>query len=536
MKKLWSLIKACMTDNMSLFKIKKKDKTKKNGKILTAILCIILGVSIYSYADRFMVMLVMQNSEHVLLSLFTFLVTVLIIVEGIYKAGSLIFNCKDDDLLLSLPIKKSTVVFIRLLKFYVFELLYSTLFLLPSMVAYVTHTSVTATFYVVSMVAIFLIPIIPIAISSFIGAIISATSLKFKHKNIVQIVISMLALLGALYVSFNMQGMINNIGNNAGIIESFISKVYYPAYLYSKLATNFNVSDFIIFIAINVTVSLITIFVISKIYFKINTGLKKVQECSKKRAYRIKVCKPQVALIKKELKKAFNTPVLITNAIFGMVLFVVACVVIAIKFDALLAIPQESMPFTTEQLNENVPTILFMLITFGALTSSITSSMISLEGKSFIVLKSVPVKPYTIMMSKVYTAVLIMMPFVFIGDLIFYVRFNFNLIEIILTLVASIVMPFIAELIGILVNLRYPEMNATADAEVVKQSSSSNICALIGIIAVFITAVLLTSIVGMGCKAIWAMLIADIAHSFILVLLIKRTKGKGVERFNKIDV
>ena len=31
------------------------------------------------------------------------------IIEGVYKAGPLLFNCRDDQLLLSLPIKRRTV-------------------------------------------------------------------------------------------------------------------------------------------------------------------------------------------------------------------------------------------------------------------------------------------------------------------------------------------------------------------------------------------------------------------------------------------
>ena len=57
---------------------------------------------------------------------------------------------------------------------------------------------------------------------------------------------------------------------------------------------------------------------------------------------------------------------------------------------------------------------------------SITSSMISLEGKTFSILKSLPVKPYTIIKSKILTAVLIMIPCILIGDIIFKKEFTNN--------------------------------------------------------------------------------------------------------------
>ena len=61
--------------------------------------------------------------ETTLLSLFIIYTSVMTIIEGIYKSSGLLFNCKDDNLLFSLPINKSTILFIRILKFYLFELL-----------------------------------------------------------------------------------------------------------------------------------------------------------------------------------------------------------------------------------------------------------------------------------------------------------------------------------------------------------------------------------------------------------------------------
>ena len=263
MNKMMSLIRACMTDNMSLFKIKKKNKAKKSGKGLTIFLFIVLAMSVWSYANMFLDSLIPHHMEHVLLSLFGVIVTVLIVMEGVYKAGSLIFNCKDDDLLLSLPIKRTTVVFIRILKFYTFEVLYGSLFLIPAIIAYATRVSVAPTFYIVSILAIFLLPVIPIAISTIIGVITSATSVKFKNKSIIQIIVSMIALVGVLYLSFNLQGLLINFGENAGAINDAITKFYYPAAEYSKLCANFDIKDFLIFIGIHILVFLATIFVIT---------------------------------------------------------------------------------------------------------------------------------------------------------------------------------------------------------------------------------------------------------------------------------
>ena len=136
MKKIYSLLKACMTNDMSLFKI----KTKKNSKSTILIPLFIAGYlmfMVWGSVNTLFEKLAPMHIGFILLSFFAFSISFLTLVEGIYKSGPLIFNCKDDQLLLSLPIKRRTVLFVRIFKFYIFELLFNSLFLLPIMVAYI---------------------------------------------------------------------------------------------------------------------------------------------------------------------------------------------------------------------------------------------------------------------------------------------------------------------------------------------------------------------------------------------------------------
>ena len=104
MNKLLSLIKASMTSDMDLFKINIKKQTKFS-KILPIIIVLILMSTIFSYAELIIKNLTSIHMEYVLLTLFIFITSIMTFIEGIYKTSSLLFNLKDDNLLLSLPIK-----------------------------------------------------------------------------------------------------------------------------------------------------------------------------------------------------------------------------------------------------------------------------------------------------------------------------------------------------------------------------------------------------------------------------------------------
>ena len=538
MKKLLSLIKASMTENMNLFRVKTKNQSQTSKKIIPIVLFGLVFFSIWSYANILMESLIEVHLEYVLLTLFVGITSLLTIIEGIYKSSNLLFNCKDDNMLLSLPIKKSTILFIRMFKFYVFELLYNSMFLIPGIIVYATKVSVGISFYIVSIIAILLLPIIPIVISCIIGFITTAFSSRFKFKNIVQIVVSMALILVALYASYNVQGMLQGLGENASNINEIISKIYYPAGAYIKLVLEFNIQDLLIFIGIHILISVVAIFILSKVYFKINSRVKSISVTTgSNKKYKIKTNKPLISLIKKELSKFISSPVFVTNAAFSLILFIIATVLICVKIDSvpeLLA--SKGLEISVEQIQSYIPVVLFGLIIFASFMSSITSSMISLEGRSFNILKSLPVKPSKIIMSKIYAAVAIMIPFILVGDIIVFVRFNFNILEIIGIIIVSILLPLISETIGLLVNLKYPKMDAENDTEVVKQSMSSTIAVFVGMgVTGFTIGILIVCAMSNLANYLTIAIGAIVSAVFYLILLLYMKK-RSVKDFNKISV
>ena len=536
MKKLLTLLKACMSDNMSLFRIKTKSQSKKTKVLLPVILFVFIFCYIAGFSNMIIEPLIEIRSEYVLLTLFVTFTTIITFVEGIYKSGSLLFNLKDDNLLLSLPIKKSTVLFVRIFKFYSFEVLYNSLFLMPAMVIYAYYVNVNISYYIVSIFALLLLPIVPIIISCIIGGVINSSASKFKHKNYVQTIITMILLVFIFWGSYNLENAINNLTQNAEIINRVITKIYYPLSLYIKLVTNFNIVDFIKFVLINILIFAISIIIFSKIYFKINSNTKavKLSTKSKKGNYKIKSNSQIKALIKKELNRFANTPVFVINAAFGLAIFLIGCIVISIKFDSVINPFAEEIPI--EFVNSFIPVILFGFICFSSLMSSITSSMISLEGKSFSILKSLPVSSFKIILSKVLTAVCIMIPIFIVGDIVLFIRFSFNILEIILILIASVILPFVAETLGIIINLKYPKMDADSDTEIVKQSMSSAISVFSGMILTGLTIFLIVKCIEHNINIDLIITLGISIYALLCAVLLLYLKKESIKDFNKINV
>ena len=537
MNKIISLIKVSLNHDMNIFKINTKKQSKYSKIlipfILTSYIMLIFGI----YANKMMNILKPLNLEFVVITLFSLAICIITLMEGIYKSSNLLFNCKDDNLLFSLPIKKTTILLIRIFKFYLFELLYNSLFLLPAIIVYAVRLKPAWTYYLSSIMALIILPIIPVILSCIIGFIITSLSSKFKGKNIAQTIITIVFLVGVMYISYGLDGFINHIASKANNINEIITKLYYPVGAYITLITDFQITKLLIYIAIHIIISIIAIILLGKVYFKVNSSEKKVIENNTNKKYIIKTRKKWQAFVKKEINVFISTPVYITNTGFGLVLYIIGCIYISLKFNSLAAKLILSSPgLTLDKINNFLPVISFGLLVFTALMTSITSSMISLEGKAINILKSMPIKPFEIIIYKVISALVVMIPCILIGDIILFIRFKFNIISILLLLILSFILPLVSELIGIIINLKYPKLDATNPTEVVKQSMSSMLSVFIGMGLIAATLFILIKLLAQNLNTNLILLIFTGIYSLISIILLYILEKNSSKQFNSLDI
>lgn len=540
MKKLIRLLKAAMSQDMDMFKYKTKASNSRTKQIIfPIILSLIVMFAVGVYAVMFALEFSKVNLTYIMLTLFIILTTILTLVEGIYKSQGILFDAKDNDLLFSLPIEKSKILFVRIFKLLSFQFLYNALFMIPAYVVYIYYEHPGISFYLISILMTFLLPIIPTVISSIIGYIVKAVSVKFKAKKIVQTVFTMIIFFGIFYISLNTQGILENIINNAESINAVIKKVYYPAGAYIDLIQNFNITTLLILIVINIVPLAIFIMIASKFYFGIISKSSEKGKSKKIKSIesKVKVKSKLSALVSKELKRYFSSTVYIFNTSFGLILLLIITIAMSVNINGVIntITEGEGMGIDINTIISLMPKIFFCLVTYTACMTSITSSSISLEGKSFNITKSLPISVDTILLSKILMSCIITMPVILISDLIFFIAFQVEIIDILFILTISILMPILIAIIGLFTNLKYPKMNASSDTEVVKQSMSTTIAVFSGMILGLVFAVLMVA--GAQTPNInLFVLIELIVLAIVILALWKGLKKYGNKRFKEINV
>ena len=522
-----SLLKAILSEDMNIFKY------KSNGKyrfLLPIILYIILCFSIGSFIYYIGFSLAKYHLTIVLISIILMTTSIITLIEGISKSQSILFEGKDNDILFSLPIKKRSILFVRIIKLLLFEYLFNSIIFLPTFIVYIILENPNISFYFLAILIFLLIPIIPTIIASFIGYIIKLLTNNMKYKSVFQVILTFIFLIPILYFSFNSQNLINNIVVSADKINKIITSIYYPIDLSILLITKFNILDLIIFILINIIPFIIFIVIGQVFYFKIISNNKKIYKISNN--IKIIVNKPIISLTKKELKRYFKSPVLMLNTLFGLILLLFFTIILCFKGKTLLV-----NLLSNYGINNNISTnmLFYGIICFSLSMTSITSSSISLEGKSINITKSLPIDYKVIFISKILNSFIIEFPFIILSILLYIICFSFNFLFIIELLLVSILIILLNGIIGLIINLKYPKLNYNNDTEVVKQSKSSIISVFCGFI-IFILSILefifLYDILNLDILIGIHLCILLVVNIILYKLLIKN----GINRYQRLNI
>lgn len=536
MSKLSSLLKATMSGGIQVFNY--RGKTERSRRIMPIVLTLLIGAAMLFSATVMTGGIIEDDGDPTaILSIYTVMTAIIIVTEGVYKAGDLLFKPRDNDSLLAMPIQKSTIVAARIIKFYTFELLYCFIFLLPAAIAYAINVPVGASYYLMAAAMLILIPVIPIAVSCVVGLITVAVSARFRRKTALQVIISFIMLFIFAVIILAVNTMSDFDGRSMAAVGEKAGAFYYPAALFAKFATSFDIRQFLLFVAINLIIMTVTVFLISRFYFQIITRLSTIKRAENLNTkYSFEKHSQTFAIVRKEINRYFNTPVLLMNTAIGLVLYAVAVGALCIKFDDIVASMMSSVeefPLTIDEIRAFLPSVAFALVAFASLMTFITATMISLEGRAFNMLKSMPISGKKVVMSKVLTAMLLIVPVTAIGSVVMFFRFQFGLLDGLLVLIAVVATPLVTELIGILIDLKYARFDAESDAVVVKQSAGVMVATFLGLGMVFVTISLASVVVFLvGQTAGLAMM--DAIFVIVAAFLYFVIATRGEEKYRRL--
>lgn len=408
-------------------------------------------------------------------------------VGSVFATQTQIYDARDNELLLSMPVPIKYILASRMVALFVMNLLYDALVMLPAIVVWAILGNYTVASAVGSAVLFIVVMLLSVSLSCIVGWLIALLTSKVKRKNLVTTVLSMLALVTYFVVYSFAMNYVEELLYKGEEIAVAIKNGFYPAYLLGIIG-NGDYLAMVITALSTVAVFVIIYAVLDKTFIQISTA-KTGTVRIKYKAKKLKESKSAtIAFVKKEFSHYISNPMYIMNATIGVIFSFIAAGYLAFKGGELIG------TFMVMGLPESFLSLFAITIaTFLVSYNVVSAPSISLEAKTLWLLQSLPVDPSDIMLAKAWNHFLVCEVGVIVVGISAAIFIPVSAIVKILIFVIPTLFNAFCALFGVIINLLLPKFNWINETVAIKQGISTLVCmfAPMGVIALYILPYLL---------------------------------------------
>ena len=468
------LLKKQLTELIAfLFKNKKDNKARSKNSIVG--LAIVLSLCLVIFA--FMFFSVASAIGTVFLDgelnwLYFAIMGLMSILFGtfgsVFSTYTSLYKAKDNEILLSMPIKPITILEVRMFSVYVVSFVYTSIIWIPTVISYFIFAESSAIGYIFPIIATFLIPLFVTVISCLLGWIVGLIASKIKKKSFITVIFTLGFFAIYYYFTFNLENIIDSIIQSSGKIGDAISVWAYPVYLMGKGAAG-DVLSMALFTLMVFALFAICCLILSKTFIKIVT----TEKSAKKTVYtgkKEKSASTPVSLFKRELKHFTSSPTYMLNCGLGAIIIPIVAIVLAVKSNNLTTLSEtfEDLGSLTKMLPPIFASLMCVMLSMNA----ITAPSVSLEGKSLWIIRSLPVDGWDVLKAKERLHIVINTVPAVIATLVIGIAYGFGVIAIILMLAMTLIYVLFTADLGLWLNLKKPNLDWSNESVPIKQSTS----------------------------------------------------------------
>jgi ABC-2 type transport system permease protein len=406
-----------------------------------------------------------------------------VLIFGVVGVLGVLFQSKDISFLASLPLKQGAVFASKFFIVYLYELAVLIVAVLPAIIVYGIFTSGGVLYYIKATIAMLLLPMLPLILSTLISLVLMRFSGLSKRRDLFAVVGAFLLVIGYLVgqqflmskISTMSQDAIIALIMEAGSFVKVIGRSFPPALWAVNAVTLSGVDSLInwaLYLASSLAAFALTCFIGSKIY--LSGALAQLETAKKgKKVHFNKLKKksrsPIIAICIREFKLILRSPVYALNSLIGVVLFPVMIFIFP-----MMSSTDPDLTAIDELMSSLPPSMLFVGA-FGVglvvcTMNAAASTVLSREGEHFWLSKVIPV-PYRI---QVY------------GKLLF--TWCISAVTIVLCLIPALIMlpgtitslipAFICALMGaipltstsMIIDIARPKLKWSSETEAIKQN------------------------------------------------------------------
>jgi len=420
---------------------------------------------------------------------------VVVLIFGVPGVLGILFQSKDISFLASLPVRQGTVFASKFFLVYLYELSISLVFLLPAIIVYGIIAGVSAVFYLKGVLAVLLLPMLPLVLSSLISLVLMRFSGLTKRRELFMVIGGFILTIGYVVGQNMLMSRISQMSQEAilayleqanGIVR-LIGSAFPPA-LWAVNAVTMTGADSLInwalYLLSTIGAFAVAYYVGSKLYM--SGALAQLETAKRGKKARLDTRKlqsgsPLRAMAVRELKLIIRSPIYALNCLIGVFMF-----------PALLFI-MPSMTGTDLDVQafadfvSSVPKSTIFIVGLGAgylfcMTNMAAATVLSREGGYFWLSKVIPVPYRTQVFGKLIFSWSVDAATILFGAIAALFMFPEFSLYILLAAICSLVGAVSLTAVSMMIDISRPKLKWSSETEAVKQ----NINGVLGMLATIV--------------------------------------------------
>jgi len=450
-------------------------------------------------------------------------------IGSIFTASAQLFGAKDNELLLSMPIKPSDILLSRFFVILAFEYAFTLIVAVPALLLWLNSGYASPVGVVFFVIGVVLLPLMAMALSLLLAWLLGVATSRMRRKNIFALALSIGFMAVYFYAMTNIQKYLQDLLIRGEELARAIQRALPPFYAFGKSIAEGSAVDGLLFMVWAIVPFAAAVILLSINYRKIlitNRGAAKT--VYKEKA--AKVGSALSALVRKELAHYWSKPSVILNSSLGSLFMLALSVIVIVKRADILLYVDQFIPILG-----NLPTAALgaVILVFLNTTNNISSSLISLEGKNLWITKSIPAPPQVVIQSKVCTHLLISGLPSLIASLFIAAAFAGNIADWLMIILLPQAVCVLIAVCGLAINLHFPKFDWLNEVYVVKQGLSAMVSMFgaMGLIVVVALAYafLLTTVISLTVF-LWLFALLSAVIAFVTYAWLLTSGAKKFER------
>ncbi|MBR7100786.1 MAG: ABC transporter permease [Clostridia bacterium] len=442
----------------------KKGKNRTTGgKIGMTILFAFLGLYVtFAMAALFISMnlaLAGTENEFFPLALALLITLTLTLFGSIFPTKTQIFDSKDNELLISMPIPPKYIFISRLVFLLIINYLLESIVLVPAIICFAIFTGFTLMGFIFTLLVFILVPFLTLSVSSLLAWLISLIASKIKNKTFVTV------FLFAIFFGAYMfgAGMIGSFSESDIVTVDLSGFKNAPVIGWGARAMTYGEAvPFLLFLLCCIAPAILAYLLLNRSFIKILTT-KKGSVRVKYKEKNEKVSGMFMTLVKKEMKRFATSSAYILNEGMGILMVIIFTIMICVT---VVPIKQDIIDTGMDFI---LPLIGFGVVAFGSSMIMISAPSISLEDKNLWILQSLPVHPHSVLLAKVCCHIIISLPACIVSCIILGVALGLSVLDTAAIIIATSALVVFGAYFGMFLGLCFPKFDWQNENVALKQ-------------------------------------------------------------------